>query len=329
MHEERSNIFETYRLLKDQLGELTHIGNIISTYSSSAPLHEMHAWTMLKLCFLKLYIQRIYTPIIKSYYQNMFYIDLFAGSGLNQFEDHSTLVPGSPIIAWTFAYRSFDYLYLVEKETKYSRPLEERMKLISLPENFRIYHGGDANKEYLDIIGEIEETASSHFFAFVDPYAFQLRWETLERLLTSRVRGDFLVLFQPHYTAMQAGSVIKGRIKDARTLNELFGDEVWVEYIKDKHEAGENMVKSVLEYYTRKIRRVRKRETIIETIEVPLFGGASYFLLFVTNKTARENPWMGKVMNLKNLIEKGDSQMVGDVISDILGRPRSILSYIS
>jgi len=325
-----SGIFELYGLLRNQLQELLYVGNAISAYSSSMPLREAHSWTVLKLCFLKLYIQKIYTAIIKNYYRNMFYIDLFAGSGLNQFKAYpDALVPGSPIIAWTFAYKGFDYMYLVEKKTEYSQLLEERMKLLALPEKFHVYRGGNANKEYITIIEEIEETPYSHFFAFIDPNAFEIKWETLERLLTSKVRGDFLILFQPRYIAMNAGSIISGRIKEFHFLNEFFGDNLWIEYIENERKRGKSLVNAALDYYVEKIRKVRKRrETIIEEIEVPLFRNISYFLIFVTNKTLRENPWMEKVVALKNLIDKGDRKLVEDAISEVLGRPQSILSFL-
>lgn len=72
----------SYDLIKKELGALLHLGELISAYSSSDPLKEAHSWTVLKLCFLKLYIEEVYSPIIKNNYSNMFYVDLFAGSGL-------------------------------------------------------------------------------------------------------------------------------------------------------------------------------------------------------------------------------------------------------
>ena len=303
---------------------------MISAYSSSNPLREAHPWTILKLCFLKLYIEKIYTPIIKNYYKNMFYIDLFAGSGLNQFKGYpDALVPGSPVIAWSFAHKSFDYMFLVERDTKYSQLLDERMKLIALPEKFQIYHGGDANEKYIDIIRKIEETPFSHFFAFIDPNALEIKWRTLERLLTSKIRGDFLILFQAQIIARMIGSILQGRVRRNPALNEFFGDDLWLKYVKDERKRGEKLGKAALEYYVEKIRRVRRRETIIERIEVPLFRGMRYFLIFVTTKTLRKNPWMEKVIALKNLIERGNRKLVEDVISDVLGKPKSILSYLS
>ena len=324
-------MIEVYNLLRDQLHELLYVGSSISAYSSSSPLREAHSWTVLKLCFLKLYIQRIYTPIIKNYYRNMFYIDLFAGSGLNQFKDYpDALVPGSPMIAWSFAHRSFDYMFLVEKNLKHSRLLEERMKIIALPEKFHVYHGGDANEEYISIIKKIEETPFSHFFAFIDPNVLEIKWRTLERLLTSKIRGDFLILFQGQYIARMIGSILSGRVSEIPALNEFFGDNLWLKYVEDERKQGKRLGKAALEYYVGKIRKVRKRrETIIEKVEVPLFKGLSYYLIFVTTKTLSENPWMGKVISLKKLIEKGDQKMVEYVISDVLGKPRSILSYLT
>jgi len=246
-----------------------------------------------------------------------------------QFENYpDALVPGSPLIAWNFAYRCFDYMYLVEKEPENSKLLEERMKLVSLPEKFRIYQK-DANKVYSSIIEEIEETASAHFFAFIDPYAFEVEWKTLERLLTSRVRGDFLILFQPRYIAMNVGSVLSGRVKEHNALNKFFGDASWIDYLGKKRGAGQGIPEAALEYYVNKIKEVRKgRETIIEKVKIPLFDNTCYFLIFVTTRTMRGNPWMNTVIKLKNLIEKGNRRLVENAISCILGKQQSILSYL-
>jgi len=54
-------------------------------------------WTLLKLMFLQLYTP-LYVSIIEKRYMEYNYIDLFAGSGLNKFEDTDIIIAGSPII---------------------------------------------------------------------------------------------------------------------------------------------------------------------------------------------------------------------------------------
>jgi len=320
---------ETYKLLKRQLKELISVGNLISKHTSPSALFEGHSWTVLKLIFLKLYVEKIYVPIIRKRYTNMFYVDLFAGSGLDQFEQYKdALIPGSPLISCIFPERGFDHLYLVEKYGEFAEALRERMEFAYLPEKFSLFNC-DANKIYTKIIEEIEENSRAHFLAFIDPYAFEIEWLTLERLLKSKVRGDFIILFQANRIAQNVGGVLSGRIKNPRVLNAFFGDTVWIRFVQERRKKGEKITDAVLEYYTKKVTCSKRRESVVERIKVPLFRKPRcYFLIFVTNKTIRNNPWMEKVIELKELIEKGDQELVDSIISELLGKPKSILSYM-
>jgi three-Cys-motif partner protein len=154
----------------------------------------------------------------------MFYIDPFAGWDLNKFSHmEDVFVPCSPLVAWGFAKKSFDKLFLVEKDEKNCEALEERMRLVSHPENFEVIPG-DANEKCELIMREVENTPKSHFFAFIDPITFETKWETVRRMLASGVRGDLIILLQTRRIAQNVGNVLKGRFKKVEFLNDFFGD---------------------------------------------------------------------------------------------------------
>lgn len=317
--------------LKENLSELVFTGNLIRRYSKGNAVFNAYHWTVLKLVFLKLYLQEVYTPIIKSYYKNMFYIDLFAGSGLNEFgRIKNVFVPGSPLLAWGFAKRSFDKLFLVEKSEKSCEALEERMRLVAHPENFDIILG-DANEKCGLIMREVEDTPQSHFFAFIDPIAFEAKWETVQRLLASVVRGDFIILLQTRRIAQNVGNVLKGRFKKVEFLNDFFGDNEWVDFLSNRGN-GTTIEQAVLEYYKNKIRSLEGRDRIIEeirimkTIKKP--SQLHYHLIFVTNKTARGSPYMRGVYKLKELVESGDQKLVDNAILEVMGKQKPLTSYL-
>lgn len=316
--------------LKENLAELVSTGELIRRYSKGNAVFNAHHWTVLKLVFLKLYLQEVYTPIIKKYYENMFYIDFFAGSGLNMFSRiKDVFVPGSPLVAWGFAKKSFDKLFLVEKDEKSCEALEERMELISHPENFDVIPG-DANEKCELIMHEVEDTPKSHFFAFIDPIAFEAKWETVRRLLASGVRGDFIILFQTRRIAQNVGNALKGRFKKVEFLNNFFGDNKWINFVRNRG-SGTTIEQAVLEYYKNKIRGLEGRDRIVEeirimkTIKKP--SQLHYHLIFVTNKTASGSPYMQGVYKLKNLVEQGDQKLVDNAILEVLGRQKPLNSY--
>lgn len=92
---------------------------------------QVGAWAFLKLAFLWNYAYYTYTPIIGRRYENMCYVDLFSGSGLNQFSDCSgnpQLVLGSPILMATInSGYPFKTCFFFEAEAKCYESLDKRL----------------------------------------------------------------------------------------------------------------------------------------------------------------------------------------------------------
>jgi len=319
---------DAYKELIRHISELVSAGQEIYHLYPQNPLIA-HRWTVLKLVFLKLYVP-IYTWIIKRRYSYMAYLDLFAGSGLNVFEGYEKApIPGSPIIAWGFAGLSFDHLYLVEKNGDHSRSLQHRIKLVVPSTRFTIYHKGDANEKVYDIMDEIEEFSGAHYMAFIDPFGLNVHWSTMERLLSSKVRGDLLILFQSHVAMTTAKQVLKREAR-SKALPRLFGTHDWLDYLKKKMKNGsaQEVEDLLLEYYIMRIRSVRKKARIL-TVNIRLYREhISYKLIFVTTKTRQNNPWMKNVFALKSFIENARPEDVDNGIKNALGKPKSLVEFL-
>ena len=77
---------------KDQIEQITKIKPEV--------YNEFREWTPLKLILLN-YALNVCTTIIKNmpFFEGMYYVDLFAGSGINKIKDKDDFRMGSPLIA--------------------------------------------------------------------------------------------------------------------------------------------------------------------------------------------------------------------------------------
>ena len=314
-----------YLKLQNELMRLLDLGELIAKHTGRRPAFIGHPWTALKLVFLKLYVP-LYTKIIKKYYEKMVYIDLLAGSGLNTYEGYEDAVlPGSPIIAWTYAYTSFDKLYLVEIDTNSAKALEKRINLVtSSKERFTIYKGCDANIMVHKIMREIEKHKSIHYLAFIDPTGLDdISWTTLQRLLASNIRGDIVLLFHSRQAAREVGKALKGMNTPA--LDKLLGGRNWLNYIRKHKDKGYE--KAITDYLLHKIMCVRE-EAVLETVRVDLRKKFQYYLIFITCKTRSGNPWLKAVREMKRFVENTPSQTVDIAIGEILGKTKTLTRYL-
>ncbi len=318
----------SYNLLKEALGQLRYLGERLHRFATHVP-HEAHVWTLLKLVFLKLYIEKVYTPIIASNYKHMYYVDLFAGTGINRYtiEGRDVYLPGSPVIAWAFARYRFDKMFLVDYSQAAVDSLRKVLEVVAPLGAFEV-RCGKAETEYRRILEEISGRRSSHFFCFIDPFGYKgVTWEMLKDLIGHRIRGDFLILLQAGYIAMH----IRTHGKRARELARFFGCDSWYEDILELEKRLGNLRRAVIEYFVRRLKSIearRGREMIIETISVRRSSKEEhYYLVFVTNVTRRGNPWMARVMELKELVER-EPERVETAMREVLGLARSIVSYL-
>jgi len=185
-------IKDDFERLCCELEELKRVGEIVvGTVKDTFNPFPSRSWTVMKLLFLKMYVRDVYTPIIGKRYKKMYFIDLFAGTGLNSYENAEFFIPGSTLVAWFFATYPFDRIYAVGYDMPKDRPpyiwLEKRLKPFIPPKRLRVLRG-DANKKVDEIVGELKDEAKRedggvHFLAFIDPNCTEVYWSTIEKLV--------------------------------------------------------------------------------------------------------------------------------------------------
>lgn len=141
-------------------------------------------WTIQKLHIIEEYA-KTYLTALKNQNVKKIYVDGFAGSGktelkssLKDGEKQAITVDGSALISLKY---DFDEYYFLEVDEERIASLKENVKT-SYPDKMTKVHfiTGDCNKKLSDVLSEI--TVYHRCLMFLDPYALELKWETLEKI---------------------------------------------------------------------------------------------------------------------------------------------------
>ncbi|MDE0122971.1 MAG: three-Cys-motif partner protein TcmP [Bryobacterales bacterium] len=184
-------------------------------------------WTVEKLDILERYLDA-YTTALKDRPFKLVYIDAFAGSGQvrlgNVGPDASALISGSAERAARINSKPFDRLYFVEMNSESCRDLES-LKTRHRDRDIRI-ENSDANTF---ICGLQMDWKSWRGVIFLDPFATQVYWSTIERISQFKAL-DMWILFP---TSAIARMLPTSRTPDdihpgwATRLTQVYGDESW------------------------------------------------------------------------------------------------------
>jgi len=282
-------------------------------------LYETGPWTIIKLLVLLRFVD-IYTKIIKAprqsaFFQNMYYIDLLAGSGLCRIKLKSRLkgdvIAGSALIACTQCYHPFDKYFFVEKNLEHAKALEMRVKTIA--ENFTLFNC-DCNDCIENIMGEIGE--KDHYLAFVDCEGLDVSWSTMQSLFAKS--GDILLNFQTQNICRVQAKALKdssGSKGCAKRLNWFFGDDRWEACKKPD---------DFLHSYISKIEKETNRKIVLP---LPVKGprGYRYDIILATRRTRGGSPWIKPMEELQKIMGGYRPAMIKIALDILMKRQLSLL----
>ena len=209
-------------------------------------------WTLLKLDILKRYLNS-YTTALKNQSFTLIYIDAFAGSGkvdigpnderrekptllLEENADYKNPVSGSAKIALEIMDKPFDQLIFIEKDTKRCEELQ-KMKEVYEKRDIQIFKG-DANDEIssLNMIWK-----STRGVIFLDPYATQVKWATIEYIARTKAL-DAWILFPINAIKRMLPTRGEPERNWNEKLNDIFGGDEWQSLYEDSNQ--QNLMKS-------------------------------------------------------------------------------------
>ena len=275
-------------------------------------VNKFGPWAVVKLISLKYFIS-IYTTIIskQDWVDQMRYIDLLAGSGLNEVSTNGDLIAGSPIIAANYPRKKFDALHLVEKDSINANALKKRINSSNISTQIINESCNTGIDNILNLVGD-----SDHYLAFVDcESGMEITWDTMHKLLSKS--GDVIFNFQTASVYRVISAWQSNQNYQHNSLDLLYGDESW----KNFHSRDE-----CLFGYIEKIRANSNREVVIPCrINGP--GSYHYDLIIATRKTRGGSPYMDAVRELSTRVENLRPNFIQSILDILKGRRKSLDSY--
>lgn len=180
-------------------------------------------WTAKKLNIFTSYLDAYLIALQNQKFKKI-YIDAFAGTGEIETSDGEAYLAGSAKRALS-AEKRFDYYYFIESDESKASELEHMIDT-EFPhlKRFTTVYRGDANEKLGKIINDIDW----HFnrgLLFLDPYATQVDWATLERVAGTK-SIDVWYLFP--FSALNRMLPKNGKYGSwENTIDRLLGDNGW------------------------------------------------------------------------------------------------------
>ena len=134
-------------------------------------------WSEVKLVSLGKYLSAYLAVIMKNFPKaRRFYVDLFAGPGVDEVRPSHKRIDGSPLGALNLKRGAFtDYIF-VEENAEYFAALTDRVRDHPRVQSVKVMHG-DCNELVGQIVRAIPQNAPS--FLFVDPKGLDVKWNTI------------------------------------------------------------------------------------------------------------------------------------------------------
>jgi three-Cys-motif partner protein len=171
------------------------------------------------------YFVRIFATGMKDKWYHRAYIGLYSGAGRAQVEKTGEIVETSAMSAIRIPDRFTKYIY-VDQDSRCTSALEQRIAALEDPPD-RAVLNGDVNTLVPEIRRALPKFDREHgllSFCFVDPFAADLRFETLRAL--SVYKMDFLILLMLGLDARLNFRQYLENEADNR-IAELIGDRDW------------------------------------------------------------------------------------------------------
>ena len=215
---------------------------------------QVRAWSLEKYKLVGSYCD-IFTTGMKSQWDQLVYIDLFAGAGHSKIIESGKTYLSSALIAMSIPNPFTKYILCEEDKERYAA-LRSRVK-----KNFSHLDvtliNGDSNK-IIDVvyksIPSFKRGNTLLPFCFVDPYSLNLHFRTIETL-GGKILMDFLILQALH---MDGNRNLSKYLKDENDKIALYlGNDNWrEEYNQSCKDYSTNFVKFLADQYLNKMKSI-------------------------------------------------------------------------
>lgn len=265
---------------------------IIPAENDGSYIPEVGIWAEQKYKLVGGYCE-IFTTGMKNLWDQLIYVDLFAGAGYARIKDSNRIRMSSALIAMSVNYKFNKYI-LCEEDDKCFNALKDRVKR-HFPDLNVEFIKGNSNKNIDKIIDALPKHSIDSKvlrFCFVDPFSLNLKFTTIKRLAKVG-KMDFLILLALHMDANR--NLFNYISENSSKVDEFISDLSW----REPFLSGEVPIKDFIKFLAKKydanmkgleyIEPVKKHLIRIDDLRVPL-----YYLAFYS-KHARGNDFYQKV----------------------------------
>jgi len=278
--------------------------------------NDFDSWSALKLILHSAAVN-MYTTVLENtdYFDDLFYIDALAGSGVSTYGDEDTCFLGSPVIAAKVADKPFKKMYLIEWEEDKADALEARMKYIfdnhadaHEPEDWEVIRG-DANEELPRVVRDLSSNRSGrgfNYYCFIDNQELNVKWDAINAL-TPKPWGDLLINI-PTATSIGRNATKKPVPKELNDFycTDLNKEKIPLQNVRPKMKA---LYRKCLSENDRPVQRMTNVDANV--------GSYEYDLLYATRETDGGSGYIEVIDYVKQFIEDvhaGDVDNFLDVI---------------
>jgi three-Cys-motif partner protein len=217
------------------------------------PTPQIGAWGEEKHRHVQLYAS-LFVKSMRTKWDELIYLDLFAGSGRSKIRGTGRIVSASPLLILGMS-QAFDKYIFCEEDKDYAGALETRCRRDFFNRKVKIITG-NANASVDNIVAEMPRFGKTHRvlgFCFLDPFQMQnLHFSTIERL--SRRLMDFLVLIP---SGMDANRNEQNYIQPRnKTVDNFVGNSDWRSRWGREKAAGKSFENFVVEEFGRSMHRL-------------------------------------------------------------------------
>jgi three-Cys-motif partner protein len=275
-------------------------------YNRTGVAYEIGPQAICKLALFAYYID-VYTSILKSNAPKIYYVDLFAGSGLTKIDSTGDLVLGSAMLAKKIPKpgKEFDKMFLVEND-----PVKVEALGKLLPEATIIPK--DVNT--VDWSSEIGNDDAA-YLVIADPEGMQMDWRTIEPLL--RRWSDVVINFQAE-GPMRVGGRALTEPEYAPAMDRFYGNQNW-------RSARNTSGDAWLEIY---IKQLEAHKPIAKWAKVRGRGSFYYDLIVAVKKTAGtkggEQDWLKAIDRVNDHVERAKPDLIERLLHVYHGRVKTL-----
>jgi len=224
---------------------------------------EVGAWAETKYNLVHMYNQ-LFATGMKRIWDKRVYIDLFAGAGKARIRKTGKIVLASPMLALTIADKYDRYIFCEENKKEFEA-LQARVAK-EYPQVDAYFLLGDCNK----IVDQIKRLIPRHSkaqkvlsFCFIDPYALNIEFETIQEL-SSPYFVDFLILLAFAMDAKRNEAIYVDE-KNQR-INQFLGLPDWRSRWESVKKKGKDFRRFLAEEFAKQMINLQYREESLTTM---------------------------------------------------------------